>query len=98
MERFDKPSTIPLMALRFLALPFLAFALSTCSQRDEDHAREQARQTEQKLKHDSQRVFHETEADAKKASRELNQDLEKAREKARRALDQPDHPDDKDRR
>ena len=86
----------PLMKLPVLLV--LAFALAACSRSDEDHTRAQARETAEQLKRDSQKALHTAEADARKASRELNQDLEKAREKTRRALNQPDRPDDKDRR
>ena len=79
-----------------LALLLLAFALTACSQSDEEHTRAQARQTAEKLKHDSQKAFHEAEVETKKAGRELNADLEKTREKARRAINERSQPDDKD--
>jgi hypothetical protein len=72
----------------------MAVALSACSQSQEDHAREQARQSAEQLKHDSEKAFREADADARRAGDALNRDLEKGREKARRALNQPEHPDD----
>jgi len=80
-------------------IPF-ALILSACSQGDEDHARAQARQTAEQLKHDSQKALHTAEADARKADAEVTRSLDKAREKARRALNQPDdgRPNDKDSR
>ena len=82
--------------MRFSALLFVAFALTACSRSDEEHTREEARQTAERLKHDSQKALREAEVDAKKASRELTKDLETAREKTRRALNQPEHPGDKE--
>jgi hypothetical protein len=78
--------------MKLPALLILAFALSACSQSQEDQTRAQARKTAEQLKHDSEKAFHEAEVETKKASRELDADLEKTREKARRALNQPDQP------
>jgi hypothetical protein len=83
--------------MKLPALVFIAFALTACSQSDEDHTRAEARRTAEQLKHDSEKAFHKAEIETKKASRELDADLEKGREKARRALNQPDRPTDKDR-
>jgi hypothetical protein len=85
------------MPMRISALLLVVFALAACSRGDEEHAREQARQAAEQLKHDSQTAFRKAEVETKKASRELNDDLEKARQKTRRALDQPNTPADKDR-
>jgi hypothetical protein len=80
--------------MKLLALLAFAFALTACSQSDEEHARTQARQSAEQLKHDSEKAFQKAEIETKKAGRELNEDLEKAREKARRALNvQPDKGD-----
>jgi hypothetical protein len=76
------------------ALLVLTFALTACSQSQEDHAREQARQSAEQLKHDSTKALHEADADARKAGALLDKDLEEAREKARRALNQPAQPAD----
>jgi hypothetical protein len=78
--------------MKLSALLILIFALSACSRSDEEHTREQARQTAEQLKHDSEKAFHKAEVETKKASRELDADLEKAREKTRHALNQPDEP------
>jgi len=85
------------MVMKLSALLVLAFALAACSQSDEDRARTQARQTGEQLKHDSQKALHTAEVDVRKADAELTHSLEKTREKARRALNQPDdnQPDDK---
>ena len=83
--------------MKLPALLFLALGLAACSHSDEEHTREQARQTAEQLKHDSQKAFHEAEVETKKASRELNADLEKARDKTRHALNQPDRPNDQPR-
>ncbi|HEX4133820.1 MAG TPA: hypothetical protein VHY84_04290 [Bryobacteraceae bacterium] len=82
-------------ALCFFAFGLLAFGLAACSRSDEDHTRAQAKQTEEQLKHDSQKALHTAETEARKANAELTHGMEKAREKTRRALDQPDEPDDK---
>jgi hypothetical protein len=82
--------------MKLPALLILAFALSACSQSQEDQTRTQARQTAEQLKRDSEKAFHKAEVETKKASRELNADLEKARDKTRHALNQPDEPNDKD--
>jgi hypothetical protein len=81
--------------MKRLALLVIACALSACSQSQEDHAREQGRQTAEQLKRDSEKALREADADARKAGEVVNRDLEKAREKARRALNQPDHADDR---
>lgn len=78
--------------MRFSALLVIAFALAACSRSDQDHARDQARQSAQQLKHDSREALHKTEDEADKASRELNNDLAKARQKTRQALGEPDNP------
>jgi hypothetical protein len=85
--------------MKLSALLLFAFALSACSQSEQDHARAEARQTAEQLKHDSQEALHTVEVDARKADAKLTHGMEKTREKARRALNQPDEPpDDKDRR
>jgi hypothetical protein len=83
------------MVMRLSALLVIACALAACSQSQEDHAREQARQSAEQLKRDSEKAFREADVDAHKAGDALNRDLEKGREKARRALNQPEHPDDR---
>jgi ABC-type nickel/cobalt efflux system permease component RcnA len=86
--------------MKLSALLVLAFGLLACSQSQEDQTRAQARQTAEQLKHDSQKALHTAEVDARKADAELTHSLDKTREKARRALNQPDdgRPDDKDSR
>jgi hypothetical protein len=86
--------------MKLPALILFAIALSACSQSQEDQVRTQARQTAEQLKHDSEKALHTTEADARKADAELTRGLDKAREKARRALNQPDdgRTNDKDSR
>jgi uncharacterized membrane protein len=79
--------------MRLSALLIIACALAACSQSQEDHAREQARQSAEQLKHDSAKALREAEVDARKTGHLVDQDLEQAREKARRALNQPEHPD-----
>jgi hypothetical protein len=74
----------------------MAFTLGACSRSDEDHAREQARQSADQLKHDSREALQKAEIETRKASRELNNGLETARDKTRRAFD-IDTPPDKDR-
>jgi uncharacterized phage infection (PIP) family protein YhgE len=81
------------MLMKFPAMLILAFGLAACSRSDEDHARTQAKQTEEQLKHDSQKALQTAEAEARKANAELTHGMEKAREKTRQALDQPDKPD-----
>ena len=78
--------------MKLPALLILAFALSACSQSQEDQTRAQARQTAEQVKLDSEKAFHKAEVETKKASRELNADLEKARDKTRHALNEPDPP------
>jgi len=86
--------------MKLPALILFAFALSACSRSDEDHARDQARQTAEQLKHDSVKALHAAEVDVRKADAEVTRSLDKTREKARRALNQPDdnRPDNKDSR
>jgi predicted lipoprotein len=79
--------------MKLSALLVLAFALVGCSQSEEDHARAQARQTAEQLKRDSQKALHTAEVDARKADAELTHGLERTREKARRALNQPEDKD-----
>jgi hypothetical protein len=79
--------------MKLSALLILAFALSACSQRQQDQSRAEARQTAEELKQDSKKAFHEAEAETKKAGRELDADLIKAREKARRAINERSQPD-----
>lgn len=76
--------------MRVFACVVMAWTLAACSQSDKDRAREQARQSEEQLKHDSRQAFNKAEEETKKASRALNSDLEKAQKKARQTLDQPD--------
>lgn len=78
--------------MKLPALLIIAFALSACSQSQEDQTRAQARQTAEQVKRDSEKAFHKAEIETKKASRDLNADLEKARDKTRHALNQPDEP------
>jgi hypothetical protein len=78
-----------------LALLLLAFALTACSQSDEEHTRAQARETAEQLKRDSEKAFQKAEVETKKAGRELDADLEKARAKARQEIHEHSQPDDK---
>lgn len=84
------------MLMKLPALLILAFALSACSQSQEDQSRVQARQTAEQVKRDSVKAFHEAEVETKKAGRELDADLEKTRAKARREINEHSQPDDKD--
>jgi len=82
-------------------LIFCAFILGACSPSDNERVREEAHQTAEQAKHDSQVALHEAEVGAQKASKEINQGLEKTREKVRKALDTPadgSTGDDKNRR
>jgi len=82
--------------MKLPALLILAFALSACSQSQEDQSRAQARQTAEKVKQDSVKAFHKAEVETKKAGHELDADLEKTREKARRAINERTQATDKD--
>ena len=79
--------------MKLSALLVLAIGLTACSQGDEEHTREQARQTAEQLKRDSQKALRTAEVDARKADAEVTHGLEKAREKTRKALNQPDDSD-----
>ncbi len=83
--------------MRTIALSVIAIALAGCSKSDEEHAREQARQSAEQLKHDSQEALRKAEVETRKASRALNDGLNKAQEKTRRALNQDEPSRDKDR-
>jgi hypothetical protein len=81
------------MAMKLSALLVLAFGLAACSRSQEDQAQAQARQTAEQLKRDSKKALHVVEADTRKADAELTHSLDKTRDKARRALNQPDDSD-----
>lgn len=78
--------------MKLSALLLIGLALAACSRSDQEHAREEARQSAEQLKHDSREALHKTEVETDKASRELNSDLAKAREKTRQALGEPGDP------
>ena len=89
--------------MRITALIFVAVLLGACSQTDDDRARadaekakEQAHQTTEQLKRESNAALHDAEVGAKKASKEIDRGLENARDKMRQSIDEhrAPHADD----
>lgn len=80
--------------MRLALLVFCALIAGACSEKDDQRAREQARQTTEQLKHDSQVAVDKAEAGAAKAGKQIDRGLKNAREKVRDALDE--HPERKD--
>jgi vacuolar-type H+-ATPase subunit H len=78
--------------MKFAAVVLCAFLLGACTQSDDEHAREQARQTAQRAKQDSRVALHDAEVGAKKAGKEIDRGLEETRQKVRNALNA--HPAD----
>jgi hypothetical protein len=74
--------------MKLTVLVFCALMGGACSQSENDRAREQARQGEEQLKHDSRVALNKAEVEAKKANKVLSQDLDKARAKVRGAIDE----------
>ena len=77
-------------SVKLAAVIAFAIALGACSPSEDQHAREQARQTAEQARHDARVVAHDVKTEAEHASKELDKDLHTARQKVRGALDKPE--------
>jgi hypothetical protein len=83
--------------MKYAAALVFALALGACTPAQDDHARAQAHQDADQIRHDAREALHDAKIETKKATSELDADLHKAREKTRQALDEPADRTDKPR-
>jgi hypothetical protein len=76
--------------MKYVVAVVIVLGLTGCTPAQDEHAREQAHHTAEQAKHDAKEALEKAKVETQKASRELDEDLHKARDKARRALNEPD--------